>query len=195
MHSPYWLVQFWLSLKKYSCLFIPNGIRNHVITYTHSTVNRFANWCFLWKCPVQSVHLLARVCSRPTRNTDSSYKPSTIYRPLFILCFVFGLKACILGSLSTRVFKTRTATGSEPFPLLTCLHSTKFMLLSIFSPLEMISIVIWETPLSWHVKCSLLVAVRVLKTRVHKLSKVQPVHPISPTMQHSYQSRQRLVSG
>ena len=53
-----------------------------------------------------------------------------------------------LGSLSTRVFEKRTATGSEPFSLLTCLHSTKFILLSIFSPLEMISVKIWETPLS-----------------------------------------------
>ena len=41
--------------------------------------------------------------------------------------------------------------------------------LSIFSPLEMISITIWETPLSWHAKSSLPVAVRVSKTRVLKL--------------------------
>ena len=33
----------------------------------------------------------------------------------------------------------------------------------------MISTKIWETPLSWHVKCSLPVAVRVSKTRVLKL--------------------------
>ena len=65
-----------------------------------------------------------------------------------------------------RVFETRTATGSEMFFLLTCLHTTTFTLLSIFSPSEMISIKIWETPLSWHVKCSLPVAVRVSKTRV-----------------------------
>ena len=41
-----------------------------------------------------------------------------------------------LGSLSTRVFETRTATGSELFSLLTCPHTTTFTLLSIFSPLE-----------------------------------------------------------
>ena len=29
-----------------------------------------------------------------------------------------------IGSLSTRVFETRTATGSELFSLLTCLHTT-----------------------------------------------------------------------
>ena len=59
-----------------------------------------------------------------------------------------GCTVTILGSLSTRVFKTRTATRSELFPLLTRLHITTFTLLSIFSPLEMISIKIWETPLS-----------------------------------------------
>ena len=69
-----------------------------------------------------------------------------------------------------HVFETRTATGSELFSLLTCFHTTTFTLLSIFSPLEMISTKIWETPPSWHVKCSLPVAVRVSKTRVFKLS-------------------------
>ena len=38
----------------------------------------------------------------------------------------------ILGSLSKCVFETRTAIGSEPFSLLTCLHTTKFILLSNF---------------------------------------------------------------
>ena len=64
----------------------------------------------------------------------------------------------ILGSLSTRIFKTRTATGSELFSLLTRLHTTTFTLPSIFSPLEIISIKMWETPLSWNAKCSLPVA-------------------------------------
>ena len=67
---------------------------------------------------------------------------------------------------SMRVFETRKATGSELFSFLTCLHTTTFALPSIFSPLEMISIKIWETPLSWRAKCSLPVAVRVSKTRV-----------------------------
>ena len=63
----------------------------------------------------------------------------------------------------------RTATGSDLFFLLTCPHTTTFTLPSIFSPLEMISIKIWETPLSWNTKCSLPVAVRFSKTRVLKL--------------------------
>ena len=74
----------------------------------------------------------------------------------------------ILGSLSTYVFETRTATGNELFFILTCLSSTTFILISIFPPLEMISIKICETPLSWHAKCSFPVAVRVSKTRVLK---------------------------
>ena len=54
----------------------------------------------------------------------------------------------ILGSLSTRSFETRTATGSEQFSLLTWPHTTTFTLRSIFLPLEMNSTKIWETMLS-----------------------------------------------
>ena len=50
----------------------------------------------------------------------------------------------VLGSLSTRVFETRTAAGSELFSLLTFPHRTTFPLLSIFFPLEMSSIKIWK---------------------------------------------------
>ena len=74
-----------------------------------------------------------------------------------------------LGSLSKRIFETRTTTGSELFSLLTCVHTTTFTLLSIVSLLQKISIKIWKTPLSWHAKCSLLVAVCVSKTCVLKL--------------------------
>ena len=47
----------------------------------------------------------------------------------------------LIGTLSTRVFETWTATESDLFSLSTCLHSTTFIVLStcIFSPLEMIS--------------------------------------------------------
>ena len=45
-----------------------------------------------------------------------------------------------IWELKPRVFETRTATGSELFSLLTCHHTTTFTLLSIFPPLEMISI-------------------------------------------------------
>ena len=69
----------------------------------------------------------------------------------------------LLGSLSMRVFETRTATGSELFSLLTCVHTTTFTLLNIFYLLKKISTKIWETPLPWHAKRSLPVAVRVSK--------------------------------
>ena len=66
-----------------------------------------------------------------------------------------------LKSLSTRVFETRTITGSELFSLLTCPHTTTFTLLSIFSPLETSSIKIQEIILFQHAKCFLPVAVHV----------------------------------
>ena len=71
-----------------------------------------------------------------------------------------------IGSLSTRVFETRTATGSELISLLTYPHTTTFTLLSIFSLLKVSSRKSWGTLRSKHAKCSLPVAVRVLKTRV-----------------------------
>ena len=48
------------------------------------------------------------------------------------MCLVGTVVNSILGSLSTRVFETRTVTGSEVFSLLTCLHSTPFAFPSIF---------------------------------------------------------------
>ena len=50
------------------------------------------------------------------------------------------------------------------------LSSSNHIYIAKYPPLEMISIKIWETPLSWHLKCALPVGVRVLKTRVLKLS-------------------------
>ena len=81
----------------------------------------------------------------------------------------------LLGSLSTHVSETRTATGSELFSLLTCPHTTTFTLLSIFSPLEMSSIKSWEITQSKHAKCYLPVAVRVSKTRVLKLPSTKKI--------------------
>ena len=85
------------------------------------------------------------------------------------LVMIYEGRTEVLGSLSTRVFETRTATGSELFSLLTCPHTTTFTLLSILSPLEMNSIKIWETIRSKNANCSLPDAVRVSKTRVLKL--------------------------
>ena len=67
----------------------------------------------------------------------------------------------LFGSLGTRVFETRMVTGSELISLLTYPLTTT--LLSIFSPLKISSRKIWETLWSKHAKCSLPVAVHVLK--------------------------------
>ena len=73
------------------------------------------------------------------------------------------------GSLSCRIgtflSHPATATGSELFSYLTCLHTTRFIL-SIFSLAETISLKIWERLLSWHAKCSFPVAVRSSKCRL-----------------------------
>ena len=89
----------------------------------------------------------------------------------FFFCFkknVRGLQV-LLGSLSMQRFRTRTATGSVLFSYLTCLHTTIFLLSSLFSLVETFSLKIWERPLSWRPKCSLPVAVRGSKTCMLKL--------------------------
>ena len=58
------------------------------------------------------------------------------------------------------------------FPYNSSSHIT-FRMLSTFSRLWMISVKMWETPLSWHTECSLPVAVRVSKTRVPELPITQ----------------------
>ena len=77
-----------------------------------------------------------------------------------------------MGTLSTHVFGTWTATGIELFSILTCLSTTIFILISFFPPLEMISKIICETPLSLHAKCSFPVAVRVSKTRLYTIPNI-----------------------
>ena len=113
--------------------------------------------------------------SRSKAQSKQSYESAIVLRHITqktritLECFFSWRFAVEVGSLSKRVFETRTATGSELFSLLTCPHTTTFTLLSIFSPLEMIRVKIWETPLSRLTKCSFPVAVRVSKTRVLKL--------------------------
>ena len=87
-------------------------------------------------------------------------------RKLWILKINSTMMGQLIAALSTRAFETWTAIGSELVSLLICLHTTTFTLRSMFCPLELISMKIWETPLSWHGLCSLQVAVRVSKSRV-----------------------------
>ena len=87
-----------------------------------------------------------------------------------VLEYIINSGLHILGSLSTRDFETRTASGSEVFSLIARLHTITFTMLSTISRVWMISIKMCETPLSWHTECSLPVAVCVSKTRVLKLT-------------------------
>ena len=107
---------------------------------------------------------------RTPSNWASIYNWVTPFPSVFIFRTAFPAKSTILRSLSTRVFETPTATGSELFSLLTCLHTITFTLFSIISPLETISKKSWAPENPSHAKCSLPVAVRVSKTRVLKLT-------------------------
>ena len=90
-------------------------------------------------------------------------------------------KRCML-KLSNRELKHARfwdADGKRKwavFPYNSSSHIT-FTMLSTFSLLWMISIKMWETPLSWHTECSLPVAVRVSKTRVLKLPIILSRNP------------------
>ena len=46
----------------------------------------------------------------------------------------------ILGSTAPEVFEPRTTTGSGMFSYLTCLHTATFILLTIFSLAETVSL-------------------------------------------------------
>ena len=69
-----------------------------------------------------------------------------------------------IGSLSTGDFETCMATGSQLFPFQLVFTQPQLHFQVSFSPLAMINKKIWETSLSWHVKCSLPVAMCVSKT-------------------------------
>ena len=101
----------------------------------------------------------------------------------------------LLGSLSTHVFETRTATGSELFSLLTCPHTTTFTLLSIVSPLEMNSIKIWKAIRSKNANCSLPVAVRVSKTCVLQLPITNSTQGQPGAAQHWNEGKSRARTG
>ena len=65
-------------------------------------------------------------------------------------------------------------TGSELFSSLTCLLTTVFTLLSIFSLIETISLKIWERTLSWYANCSLPFPSVAQKPSLLKLSTESP---------------------
>ena len=75
-----------------------------------------------------------------TADTDSGDN-----NPFANLRYIVNLKK-LIGSLSSDVFERRMSTASEPFPLLTCLNSTKFVLLhvSVFALIETICLKIYS---------------------------------------------------
>ena len=115
--------------------------------------------------PAEIIFLLQRRSKFLDTNTTEQIKKLTKHNK-----YVRSSKT--LGSLSTHDFETRTASGSELFSLITCLH-TITCTAKYVSRLGMISIKSWEILLSWHTECSLPVAVRVSKMRVLKLPIIQ----------------------
>ena len=75
----------------------------------------------------------------------------------------------ILGSLSKDVFERRTSAGSEVFSLFICLDTTKFVLLSFFSPIKTIYPRVSTKPQPNAAKSPLPVDVRRSKTLLLKL--------------------------
>ena len=79
------------------------------------------------------------------------------------------LSNMVLGSLSKDVFERRTSTGSEAFSLFICLDTTKFVLLSFFSPIKTIYLRVSTKPQPNAAKSQLPVDVRRSKTLLLKL--------------------------
>ena len=77
-----------------------------------------------------------------------------------------------VGSLSKDVFEGRTSTGSEAFSLFICLDTTKFVLLSFFSPIKTIYPRVSTKPQPNAAKSPLPVDVRRSKTLLLKLPSV-----------------------
>ena len=74
-----------------------------------------------------------------------------------------------LGSLSKDVFERRTSTGSEAFSFFICPDTTKFVLLSFFSPIKTIYPRVSTKPQPNAAKSPLPVDVRRSKTLLLKL--------------------------
>ena len=78
----------------------------------------------------------------------------------------------LIGSLSKDVFERRTSTGSEAFSLFIRLDTTKFVLLSFFSPIKTIYLRVSTKPQPNAAKSPLPVDVRRSKTLLLKLPNV-----------------------
>ena len=92
----------------------------------------------------------------------------------FFLTRPIKLLICGVNSRELRraTFLSQTAAVDKLFSHITCLHTTTFALLSIFSLAEMISLKTLEKSLSWLEKCSFQFLFVAQKRRLLKLSTV-----------------------
>ena len=102
-----------------------------------------------------------------------SYFDRTALNPALAVSYTLikapGCHYILLGSLSKDVFERRTSTGSEAFSLFIRLDTTKFVLLSFFSPIKTIYLRVSTKPQPNAAKSPLLVDVRHSKTLLLKL--------------------------
>ena len=89
--------------------------------------------------------------------------------PLSVSYLATFIQTRTIGSLSKDVFERRTSTGSEAFSLFICLDTTKFVLLSFFSPIKTIYLRVSTKPQPNAAKSPLPVDVRRPKTLLLKL--------------------------
>ena len=95
----------------------------------------------------------------------------------------------IIGSLSKDVFERRTSTGSEVFSLFIFLDTTKFVLLSFFSPIKTIYLRVSTKPQPNAAKSPLPVDVRRSKTLLLKLPNLL----MTPRMSITSHARTALI--
>ena len=107
------------------------------------------------------------VAQRQQRNEQKA-----LYTYKASCCFVLLVTVAVvdpIGSLSKDVFERGTSTGSEAFSLFICLDTTKFVLLSFFSPIKTIYLRVSTKPQPNAAKSQLPVDVRRSKTLLLKL--------------------------
>ena len=116
-----------------------------------------------WDETVRTCQLI----STPSLSTQPIKPVHTLPGPRLFLFTSSSLGS--LGSLSKDVFERRTSTGSEAFSLFICLDTTKFVLLSFFSPIKTIYPRVSTKPQPNAAKSPLPVDVRRSKTLLLKL--------------------------
>ena len=149
--------------------------------------------CTLWKPPQNTVWEPANLTYIWPTESNSALRPNWWNWNVLT-------SRCILAivSLSRDVSERRTATGSELFYYLTCLHTITFILVSIFSVVETIRLKIGRRPLSCDVHFRFLSLTRkrhMLKPSINleprvdlwwSNSKLTLIKPVLPKLTMSY---------